>query len=57
MNKLWFGEHVSSQKIFKKFLKHAGQPTRKGMACHNVQCVKGTLRIISKFCAILTGKM
>lgn len=33
INWLWFGEHVSSQKRFKKFLKHAGQPTRKGIAC------------------------
>jgi len=33
MNELWLGEQVISQKRFKKFLKHAGQPTRNGIAC------------------------
>lgn len=38
MNKLWFGEQVSSQNRFKKFLKHAGQPTRNGIACIKYMC-------------------
>lgn len=33
MKRLWFGEQDISQKIFKKFLKHAGHPTRNGTAC------------------------
>jgi hypothetical protein len=28
MKRLWFGEQDISQKRFKKFLKHAGHPTR-----------------------------
>jgi hypothetical protein len=33
MKTLWFGEQDISQKRFKKFLKHAGHPTRNGTAC------------------------
>jgi hypothetical protein len=33
MKRLWFGEQDISQKRFKKFLKHAGHPTRNGTAC------------------------
>lgn len=33
INKLWSGEQESSQNRFRKFLRHAGQPTRKGIAC------------------------
>jgi hypothetical protein len=32
MNRLWLGEQDISQKRFKKFLKHAGHPTRNGTA-------------------------
>jgi hypothetical protein len=33
MKRLWLGEQESSQKRLRKFLKHAGQPTRMGTAC------------------------
>jgi hypothetical protein len=33
MKRPWFGEQDISQKRFKKFLKHAGHPTRNGTAC------------------------
>lgn len=34
VNRLWLGEQTSSQKRFKKFLKQAGQPTRRGITCN-----------------------
>lgn len=40
INRLWSGEQVSSQNRFKKFLKHAGQPTRKGIACKKTEVYK-----------------
>jgi hypothetical protein len=37
MKRLWFGEQDISQKRFKKFLKHAGHPTRNGTACKTMK--------------------
>jgi hypothetical protein len=37
MKRLWFGEQDISQKRFKKFLRHAGHPTRNGIACRNIE--------------------
>lgn len=54
INRLCFGEQDSSQNRFRKFLKHAGQPTRNGIACNRLYTInfrykqKAILELTSK---------